>query len=68
LTNDSPMFMATQYRAKAAEYADLRKGANTPDEAREFHQLEQSFITLANNEQWLSEHYDQTIHAPQHRD
>ena len=59
------MFTSTQFRAKAAEYAVLRKAANTPDEAREFHQLEQSFITLANNEQWLSDNYDQTIHAPQ---
>ncbi len=59
------MVTPTQFRAKAAEYTELVKGAKTPDEAREFQKLEQSFTTLANNEQWLSDNHDQTIRAPQ---
>jgi hypothetical protein len=59
------MVTPTQFRAKAAEYTELVKAAKTPDEAREFQKLEQSFTTLANNEQWLSDNHDQTIRAPQ---
>jgi hypothetical protein len=52
-----------QYRAKAAEYNELIKTANGPDEAREFHELEQSFTVLADNEQWLRDNHDKTVHA-----
>jgi len=52
-----------QYRAKAAEYRELAKAANGPDEAREFRQHERSFTVLADNEQWLADHHDQTVHA-----
>jgi hypothetical protein len=58
------MFTPAKFRAKAAKYTELEKAAPTPAAAREFHNLEQSFITLADNEQWLSDNYDRTIHAP----
>ena len=34
------------YRAKAAEYAELAKMANSPDDAREFQPREHSFTVL----------------------
>jgi len=57
------MITAEQYRAKAAEYTELMKTANNPDEVCEFHKLERSFTELADNEQWVTDHYDQTLHA-----
>jgi len=57
------MFTAEQYRAKAAEYTELMKTANNPDELCQFHKLERSFTELADNEQWVTDHYDQTLHA-----
>jgi hypothetical protein len=57
------MFTPRQYRAKADEYTELAKTAETPEAAQEFTELKQSFATLADNEQWLSDNYQQTIHA-----
>ncbi len=57
------MFTPAHYRAKAAEYAELAKMANDVDEAREFQRRERSFIDLADNEQWLVDHHDQTLRA-----
>ena len=51
------------FREKAAGYAALAKTATGPDEALEFQKLEQSFTTLADNEQWLNDHHDQTVLA-----
>ncbi len=51
------------YRAKAAEYAELAKTANSLDDAREFQRRERSFTVLADNEQWLADHHDQTVHT-----
>src|SRR5450631_1390494 len=53
-----------QYRAKAAEFAELAKAGNAPDEAREFHKMERSFTALADNEQWLADNHDKAVHAP----
>lgn len=58
------MFTPSKFRAKAMKFADLAKAADSPESAREFQKQEQSFITLADNEEWLSEHYDETVHAP----
>jgi hypothetical protein len=58
------MCTAQQYRAKAAEYKERADMACTPDAKREFQELERSFGTLADNEQWLSNNYDKTVHAP----
>jgi len=55
------MFTPERYRAKAAEYAALAKTANSPEEKREFQQRERSFTALADNEQWLADHHDQTV-------
>ena len=57
------MFAPERFRAKAAEFRELAKTANSPDEARAFQQREASFIVLADNEQWLADHHGQTVHA-----
>jgi len=57
------MFAPERFRAKAAEYRELAKTANSPDDAREFQRRERSFIVLADNEQWLADHHDQTVHT-----
>src|SRR5690606_11972281 len=57
------MFTPGRYRERAAEYTELAKSAHTPEAAQEFTDLKQSFATLADNEQWLSDNYDQTIHS-----
>jgi hypothetical protein len=49
------MFTAKQYRAKAAEYTELLKAASLPAETREFRRLEQSYLTLAENEEWMAD-------------
>jgi len=55
-----------QYRAKAAEFTDLARVGNAPDEVREFQKLERSFTALADNEQWLADNYGKAVHAPAH--
>jgi hypothetical protein len=47
-----------QYREKAAEYNELAKQANAPNEVREFQRHEQSFTRLADNAQWLADNHD----------
>ena len=59
------MFTPQQYRAKAAEYTDLAKATHRPAEVLEFEALARSFTTLADNEQWLSDNHDHTVHAGQ---
>jgi hypothetical protein len=47
------MSTTDQYRAKAAEFTDLARAGSTLDEVLKFQKLEQSFRTLADNEQRL---------------
>ena len=58
------MYNSKRYRDKAAEYSVRAKAADGASESREFNQLEKSFTTLADNEQWLSDNHDKTVHAP----
>jgi hypothetical protein len=58
------MFTPEQFRAKAAEYAELIKGSTGASQTRDFQALEQRFTSLADNEQWLADNYDKTVHAP----
>jgi hypothetical protein len=57
------MFTAKQYRAKAAESTELLKAASLPAETREFRRLEQSYLTLAENEEWMADNREKT-HSP----
>jgi len=52
-----------QYRAKAAEYGELVKTSIYPNQRRDFQKIEQSFTVLADNEQWLANNYQNTLHA-----
>ena len=56
------MFTAEQYRAKAAEFREILTDAQrSPDEVNEFRDLEQTYTTLAENEEWMAVHLDKTI-------
>lgn len=57
------MFTSKQYRDKATEYKQLVDTALTLNEKREYQNLEQRFTTLADNEQWMVDHREQTVHA-----
>jgi len=48
------MFIAKHHRARAAEYTELLKAASVPADIRELRKLEQSYLTLADNEEWMS--------------
>jgi hypothetical protein len=57
------MFSAKQYRAKAAEFrALLTNMARSPNEKSEFRKLEQTYTTLAENEEWMAINIGKTIH------
>jgi hypothetical protein len=58
------MSTSDQYRARAAEFAELARTTRIPEESREHRKLEQSFTSLAANEEWLAGNFDKTLHAP----
>ena len=47
-----------QHSAEAADYTDLAKQGNAPNEVRKFLRHEQSLIMLADNKQWLTDNND----------
>jgi hypothetical protein len=56
------MFSAEQYRAKAAEFrALLTNTPRSPNETNEFRDLEQTYTTLAENEEWMAGNRDKVI-------
>ena len=57
------MFTANEFRAKAAEYAELLKNTDNPSEIKEFQRSKQSFSQLAHNEDWLAANFDKIIHS-----
>jgi hypothetical protein len=57
------MSTAEQYRAKAAEIAELLKTASAPAEIRKLRDLAQSYVTLAENEDWLAGNLHKTNSA-----
>ena len=49
------MLTAQQYRAKAAEFRTfLADTSRSPNEMKEFRKLEQTYKTLAENEEWMA--------------
>jgi hypothetical protein len=52
------MFTPEQYREKAAQYTELARRGNTPDEVRDFRTHERSLTMLADNKQWLTDNND----------
>jgi hypothetical protein len=60
----SNVHCAEQYRAKAAEFrAFLTNTSRSPNETREFRDLEQTYTTLAENEEWMAVHLNRTALA-----
>jgi DNA-binding ferritin-like protein len=57
------MFTADQFRAKAAECAELTKTTDVPSETREFQRSKQSVSNLAKNEDWLADNFNKIIHS-----
>jgi hypothetical protein len=55
------MFSSEQYRAKAAEYLGLE--THSPEEIRQFRDLERRYTVLADNEEWLEHNFDKTVNA-----
>ncbi len=55
------MFNIKQYRAKAAEYGALSKGATDPGQIREYKESSDSFGSLAENEEWLADNFNKTL-------
>ena len=63
------MFTAEQYRAKAAEFrAILTNTPRSPNETREFRDLEQTYTRLAENEEWMAVNIDKTIQRRENDD
>jgi hypothetical protein len=56
------MFTAKQYRAKSNEYGELSKGSTDPGQIRKYQDSSDSFGSLANNEEWLADNFDRTLH------
>lgn len=54
------MCTAKQYRVKAAEFTELQKTASSTAQIREFRNLEQSYATLAENVEWMTDNLDKT--------
>jgi len=57
------MFATKQYRAKSNEYGELSRGAVDPGQIRKYRVSSDSFGLLADNEEWLSDNFDKTLHA-----
>lgn len=55
------MFTEKKYRAKSKEYNDLIKGSNDPGQIRKFQNSKDSFSSLADNEEWLSNNFDKML-------
>jgi hypothetical protein len=59
------MFTPKQYRAKAVEYGKSVKTSASPNEKREFQELQHQFTELADNEQWLSDNHQRSLTEPE---
>jgi hypothetical protein len=61
------MFASEKFRARAAEYSELAKTTNLPNEMLEFQKLKRSFTMLADNEQWLADNHEKTVQSSERR-
>jgi len=58
------MFKTKKYRAKSEAYGDLIKGSSDPSQIRKFQDSKDSFSSLADNEEWLSNNFDKMVRVP----
>jgi hypothetical protein len=56
------MFTSKDYRARAAEFGELAKTGD-PEKSAEFRKRERSFTSLADNEEWLAQNFEKTLHG-----
>jgi hypothetical protein len=56
------MFKSQQYRAKATE-CELIEGSTSAEESRKFQDLEDRFVSLADNERGLADAFDNAVHV-----
>jgi hypothetical protein len=57
------IFNADKFRSKAADCAKQADKAAVPSEIRDLRRLEQSFLSLAQNEEWLAGNLDKIIRS-----
>jgi hypothetical protein len=57
------MFKSQQYRAKATECGELVKNSGSAEESRKFQDLEDRFVSLADNERGLADAYNNAVHV-----
>lgn len=57
------MFMAKEFRAKAAECVESLKYTDVPSEIRELRRSKESFTALAENEDWLADNFDKCVRS-----
>jgi hypothetical protein len=57
------MFTPKQYRDKAHAHTELANAATSSSEREEHRKMQRSFSVMADNEQWLAENHEQTVHA-----
>src|SRR6478735_11793289 len=57
------MFKSQQYRAKATECGELVKSSTSAEESRKFQDLEDRFVSLADNERGLADAYNNSVHV-----
>jgi hypothetical protein len=55
------MFKSQQYRTKATASGELVKSSTSADESRKFQDLEERFVSLADNERVLAEAYHNAV-------
>jgi hypothetical protein len=56
------MFKSEEYRAKATEWGEIIKSSTNAKESRKFQDLEDRFVSLADNEQGLADAYNDAVH------
>ena len=56
------MFKSQQYRAKATECGELVKSSGSAEASRKFQDLEDRFVSLADNERGLADAYNNAVH------
>jgi hypothetical protein len=56
------MFNSHQYRAKATECGELVKSSTSAEESSKFQDLENRFVSLADNERGLADAYNDAVH------
>jgi hypothetical protein len=58
------MVTTKQYRAKSNEYGDLIKRSSDPSQIRKYQDSQDSFSSLADNEEWLADNSEKMLQQP----